>query len=100
MAFKEYTIGGGRTRPLYKMRIEKEELESALVLGGTSLHGFLGRFARRCFGRYGLSGPLDRGHPKFIKNSRGSRSAKSGIPFGTSGSYPQMLCLNTQHPYP
>ena len=35
----------------YKIIMEKEGLESALVLGDSNLHGFLRRFARRCFGR-------------------------------------------------
>ena len=38
------------------------------------------------------------GHLGFINNSRGSGSEESGIPSGTSGWSPQMLCLNTQHP--
>ena len=44
---------------IYKMRMEKEGLESILVLGDGSLHGFLGCFARRYFGHYGLGNLLD-----------------------------------------
>ena len=64
----EYTSDSARTRPFfkkknYKMRMEKKGIESAQVLDGSSLHGFLGRLARRCFGRYGLSSYLDKGAP-------------------------------------
>ena len=109
MALREFTSDGDRTRPLYKkknykMRMEKEGLEPALVLGGSSLHGFVSRFARRCFSRCGLGNDLDKGggwgHPRFAKNSGGNGLAKLGIPSRTSRWYPQMLCLNTQHPYP
>ena len=36
-------------------------------------------------------------HLGLTKNSGGNGSEESGIPFGTSGWSPQMLCLKTQH---
>ena len=62
----EYKNDGSRAMPLYKKeklqnKMEKEELESALVLGASNLHGFLGRFARRYFGLCGLVSNLDKG---------------------------------------
>ena len=105
MASREYTSDGDRTRPIfkkknYKIRAEKEGLEYALVLGGNSLHGFLEHFARRYFGRCGLSNLLDRGAPRFAKKLGGNGSTESGILSRTFGWSPQKLYLNTQHPYP
>ena len=51
----------------YKIRTEKEELESALILGGRNLHGFLRCFAQRCFDHSGLSSHLDKGAAKVHK---------------------------------
>ena len=57
----EYTNDGDWTRPLYKkknykIRTEKAGLESALVLSGNNLHGFLGRFSRQPLGSEGSRG--------------------------------------------
>ena len=38
------------------------------------------------------------GHLGFNKKSIGSGSEESGMPFGTSSWFTQMLCLNIQHP--
>ena len=73
------------TKNYYKIRIEKEGLKFALVLDGSNLYGFLGRFARRWFGRCILGSRLDRGQSRFTKNSGGSGLVESGIPYGTSG---------------
>ena len=62
----------------YKMRTEEEELESALVLGGSSLYEFLGSFARRCFGCYGLSSRLDKGALGVHKELKRQRVGRVG----------------------
>ena len=38
------------------------------------------------------------GHLGFAKKSRGNGLEESGMPFGTFGWLPRMLCLNIQHP--
>ena len=58
---------------LLQNKNEKEGLESALVLGSSNLHRFLGRFTWRCFGHYGLGSRLDRGAAEVHKELRRQR---------------------------
>ena len=64
---------GHFTKKKYKIRTKNEGLESTLVLGSSNLHGFLGRFARKCFSRCGLGSRLYRGASEVHKEHRKQR---------------------------
>ena len=68
---------GPFTKSCNLVRTEREELESAMVLGSSNLHGLLGRLVQRNFDRSGLRSLLNKGALEVHKEHR--RQQVSGV---------------------